>query len=144
MAKPLNMEQEPHQQPKEELELFKEEVDSAIENMFVFLEAEDDPDKRPIPLDPYMSDDEKPSFESLPPSHQQAAIDVLFKKLGVNPNELESSRVREDYEMVVSGGTYEGRIVISVFSTQKEGVFLHRLRYEDNKDRWAIGPNVNM
>lgn len=69
--------------------------------------------------------------------------EVIYGELGLLADRLDQYRVRDYVTHTGPDADVQGKIKVSVYKTNKEGIFLQELTYEDGKKSWLVGPNKN-
>lgn len=110
-----------------------------------FLESIDElGDGEPLPPEPYsLGLDDERTFEELSVDELKVVREELHRYLGINltdPNEA----VRRYFTFAQEESTVPGEMQVKVKKTNREGIFLQEMRYEDNALRWVVGPDRNI
>lgn len=125
----------------EQLEEFKENFRAGlVETLDFFLELTPD---APIPPDPLSMGFDERTLEELNRSELAVVQEVLYQELGLEPA-IENFKVREYVAPPSEGDTVPGEVEVSVYKTNREGVFLQELFFKDGQKRWVFGPDVNI
>lgn len=124
-----------------QLEVFKENFKNGLGDLLELLEISPD---APLPPDPYSLGFDERTFEDLDRQEKEAAQEILYQQLGLDPERLDDFKVREYISKAPDQARVPGKISVVVYRTNKEDVFLQELTFEDGEKRWVVGPDLDI
>lgn len=118
---------------------FKEGLDELLDNAKLLLDI-------PRPPDPVSMGFDERTLEELTEAEKVVIRDTLFERLGIDPLQLDRSRIRNYKTETPDGIKFPGKIDVSVYRTTQAGeeIFLQELTFPDGEKRWVIGPDQDI
>ena len=135
------MDQEPLSNSEKELEIFRETYRSSLPEFIENLSLLGD---TPLPPNPSSLDiDDVRDWEDLAVNKQQVLREELMRELGVDTKNPEQF-VRQYISQESSMPTVPGDILVRVFKTNREDIFLQQLLFKDEEIRFMVGPDMDV
>lgn len=98
----------------------------------------------PRPIDPSSMGFDVRTMGELTPIEKDVARQLVFQRLGIDPNKLEEYRTRQYTTFPVEDVPAPGEIKAEVYRTNTEDIFLQELTFPDGEKRWLLGPDQDI
>ncbi|KKS13690.1 hypothetical protein A2617_04340 [Candidatus Daviesbacteria bacterium RIFOXYD1_FULL_41_10] len=132
----------PENEEEKQLEAFEanftQGLNDLLENAEILLDI-------PRPIDPSSMGFDERTMEDLTSAEKKVVVKVIYQKLGLDPNNLELSKLREYKTRQKNPNTpSQDDINIIVFRTNQASIVLQELVNPDGEKRWVIGPDQDI